>query len=89
MPDETRQTFGTRVAAARHEREHAARQAKLDHIREQVAAGRLVIREMSDAERARWATQQAASDARATPAERARRARELENRRRRAERLAY
>lgn len=77
------------MAAARHEREHAARQAKLDHIREQVAAGRLVIREMSDAERARWATQQAASDARATPAERARRARELENRRRRAERLAY
>lgn len=76
------------MAAARHEREHAARQAKLDSIREQVAAGRLVIREMSDAERAQWATQQAASDARATPAERARRARELENRRRRAERLA-
>lgn len=77
------------MAAARHEREHAARQAKLDHISEQVATGSLVIREMSEVERARWATQQAASEARATPAERARRARELENRRRRAERLAF
>lgn len=88
MPDDVGRTFGSRVAVARHEREHAARQAKLDHIREQVAAGRLVIREMSDAERARWASRDAAADARATPAERARRARELENRRRRAERHA-
>ena len=78
---------GSRVAAARHERESAARQAKLDHISEQVVAGKLVVREMSDAERAQWASQHAASDARATPAERARRARELENRRRRAQRL--
>lgn len=81
-------TFGSRVASARHEREHAAREAKLARIDEQVATGGLVIREMSDAERARWATRDAASDARATPAERARRTRELENRRRRAERLS-
>lgn len=88
MSDESRQPFGSRVAAARHEREHAARQAKLDHIREQVATGRLVIRTMSDEERVRWASQHAASDASATPAERARRTRELVNRRRRAERFA-
>jgi hypothetical protein len=85
--EESRPSLGSRVAAARHEREHATRQAKLDHIREQVAAGTLVVREMSDAERTRWASQHAASAARATPAERTRRARELENRRRRAERL--
>ena len=87
MSDVSDTSHGSRVAAARHEREHAARQAKLDHIRDQVVAGKLVVREMSDAERVRWDSQHAASDARATPAERARRARELENRRRRAERL--
>jgi len=47
-----------------------------------------VIRVMSDAERASWAEQQASADARATPAERARRAAAMENRRRRAARLA-
>ena len=47
-----------------------------------------VIREMSTAERTRWTRQQAASDARATPSERARRATALENRRRREARLA-
>jgi len=88
VSDESGTSLGSRVAAARHQREHAAREAKLDHIREQVAAGKLVVREMSDAERVRWASQHEASDARATPAERARRAREIENRRRRAERLA-
>jgi len=88
VSDDTSASLGSRVAAARHDREHAAREAKLDRIREQVAEGKLVVREMSEAERARWASQHAASDARATPAERARRAREIENRRRRAERLA-
>ncbi len=88
MSDKAQETLGSRVATARHEPEHAARQAKLDHIRDQVATGRLVIRTMSDEERAQWSSQQAAADARATPAERARRERELLNRRRRAERLA-
>jgi hypothetical protein len=70
------------------EREHEARQAKLAHVREQVASGQLVIREMSAAEREKWAVQDAQSEARATPVERARRTRAIENRRRRQERLA-
>lgn len=72
----------------RVEREHEARQAKLDHVREQVASGRLVIREMSKAEQTEWATQHAKSEARATPVERARRASALENLRRRQARIA-
>jgi len=76
------------VARTRREREHDARQAKLDSVREQVASGTLVIREMSTAERTRWTRQQAVSDARATPSEQARRATALENRRRREARLA-
>jgi len=77
------------MAKTRTEREQEARQAKLDHVREQIASGQLVIREMSATERKRWAKQQAASDARATPVERARRVTALENRRRREARLAY
>jgi hypothetical protein len=76
------------MAKTRTEREQDARQAKLDHVSAQVASGQLVIREMSQAERARWAKQNAISEARATPVERARRATALENRRRRAARLA-
>jgi len=76
------------VAKTRTEREQEARQAKLDHVDEQVASGQLVIREMSEAERKTWAKQQAASEARATPTERARRATAMENRRRREARLA-
>jgi hypothetical protein len=76
------------VARTRAEREHEAREAKLEHVREQVASGQLVIREMSETERARWAAQDAVSEARATPLERDRRTRALENRRRRQERLA-
>jgi hypothetical protein len=76
------------VAKTRHEREQEAREAKLEHVREQVASGQLVIREMSEAERARWAKQHESSDARATPVERARRTRAIENRRRREARFA-
>lgn len=75
------------MAKTRAEREQEAREAKLEHVREQVESGRLVIREMSDAERARWATQHASSEARATPAEKASRSRAMENRRRRAARF--
>jgi hypothetical protein len=74
------------VAKTSQERDAEARQAKLEHIREQVASGDLVIREMTDAERAEWAKQRGARDASATPAERARRDDALRNRRRRAER---
>lgn len=76
------------MAMSRAEREHEARQAKLEHMREQVASGQLVIRQMAEAERTRWAEQDALSYARATPMERARRTRAIEDRRRRQERLA-
>jgi hypothetical protein len=67
-------------------RESDARQAKLDLIREQVASGALVIRQMTRDERATWAKQRAELEARLTPAERARREAALKERRRRAER---
>ena len=76
------------MAKTSRERDHEARQAKLEHVREQVASGQLVIREMTDAERVRWAKRGASSEARSTPAERARRAAAVENRRKRAVRLS-
>jgi hypothetical protein len=76
------------VAKTSRERDHEARQAKLDHVREQVASGQLVIREMTDAERVTWAKRRAISDARSTPAERTRQAVAVENRRKRAARLS-
>jgi len=76
------------VAKTSRERDHEARQAKLEFVREQVASGQLVIREMTKAERVRWAKQRANSEARSTPAERARRAVAVENRRKRAVRLS-
>ena len=75
------------VAKTTRERDHDARQAKLELVREQVASGQLVIREMTKAERLKWAKQRASSEARSTPAERARRAVAVENRRKRAARL--
>ena len=76
------------MAKTRLEREQEQREAKLEHVRGQVASGTLVIREMSDAEKIRWAAQQASSEARATPEELARRTRAIENRRRHEARLA-
>jgi hypothetical protein len=76
------------VAKTSREREHDAREAKLAHVRDQVASGDLVIREMTKAERARWAKQRASAEARSTPAERARRAAAVENRRKRAARFS-
>jgi hypothetical protein len=76
------------VAKTRLEREQEVRDAKLDHVRKQVESGSLVIRTMSDDERARWAEQQAATEIRSTPVERARRTSAMENRRRRQARYA-
>ena len=76
------------MAKTRREREQEQREAKLEGVREQVASGKLVIREMSDAEKVKWAAQQASSEARATPVELARRTRAIENRRRHQARLA-
>jgi hypothetical protein len=76
-----------KVAKTTREREQEARQAKLDHVQEQVDSGELVIRKMTAAEKERWARQGHRSDANATPAERKSRAAALENRRRRAQRF--
>ena len=49
------------------ERAAEERQAKLEHIREQVSSGALVIRQMTHAERAKWDKQRAFLDANFTP----------------------
>ena len=69
------------------ERAAEVRQAKLEHIREQVSSGALVIRQMTRTERAKWDKQRAILEANFTPAERTRRDSALRNRRQRAERL--
>jgi hypothetical protein len=69
------------------ERAAEERQAKLEYMREQVASGALVIRQMTHAERARWDEQRAILEATFTRAERARRDSLLRNRCQRAERL--
>jgi hypothetical protein len=66
------------------ERAAAAREAKLELIREQVSSGALVIREMTKTERAKWAKQHATLEAKLTPAERTGRAAALKERHRRA-----
>jgi len=74
------------VAKTSREREHEARQARLEHVREQVSSGNLVIRQMTDAEQATWAKRRVMLDDSSTSAERARRAAAIEVQRRRAER---
>jgi hypothetical protein len=74
------------VAKTSREREQEARQAKLDHVQEQISSGELVIRTMTKAERARWAKRRSVLDDSSTPGERARRKAALDSRRRRSER---
>ena len=69
------------------ERAADAREAKLEHMREQVSSGALVLLEMTSIERAEWAEQRATLEANLTPAERTRRNALLKERRRRADRL--
>ncbi len=69
----------------RREHEHELREAKLAHLREQVSSGSLVIRQMTRAERAKWAKRSAKLDAGLTPAERTKRDSVLRDRRRRSE----
>ena len=61
------------MAKTRHEREDDAREGLLEHIRDQVSSGELVVRQMTDSERAHWDDHSAASDRQATPEERTRR----------------
>ena len=69
------------------ERAAEERQAKLEHIREQVISGALVIRQMTRTERLRWKKQRAILEGSFTQAERTRRDSLLRQRRQRAERL--
>jgi len=68
------------------ERAAEEREAKLEHIREQISSGALVIRQMTRAERTRWSRQRAMLEASFTQAERTRRDSLLRNRRERVER---
>jgi hypothetical protein len=76
------------VAKTNREREHDAREAKLEHMRELVSSGVLVIRPMTKAERAKWAKRRAKLDKDSTLKERVRREAALRNLRRRVERVA-
>jgi hypothetical protein len=76
------------VAKTSRERDQEAREAKLEHVREQVASGQLVIRKMTVAEQAKWAKQHGTLGASSTEVERARRAAAVENRRKRAARFS-
>ena len=80
-------SYPFKVAKTTRERDPEARQAKLDHVQEQVEAGELIIRKMSAAEKAKWAKEKRKLEARSTPAESARRKAALENRRRRSQRF--
>jgi hypothetical protein len=70
------------------ERDRERHQAKLELVQEQVASGGLVIRQMTPTEQARWAAHTRKVEASSTPEQRTRRASGLENRRKRAARLA-
>ena len=61
-----------------------ARQAKLEHVSEQVSSGVLVIRQMTKTEREYWASRRAVLEAKSTPQERVRRETALRSRRQRA-----
>jgi hypothetical protein len=61
------------MAKTAREREEDAREGRLEHIRDQVSSGELVVRQMTDSERAHWDDHSAASDREATPEERTRR----------------
>jgi hypothetical protein len=76
------------MAKTTREREDDAREARLEHMRDQVSSGELLVRQMTDAERAHWDDHSAASDRRATPEERTRRDAALKKRRNRNERPA-
>jgi hypothetical protein len=61
-----------------------ARQAKLEHLSEQVSSGVLVIRQMTKTEREYWANRRDVLEAKSTPEELARRETALRRRRQRA-----
>jgi hypothetical protein len=61
------------MAKTSRERDEDARKERLEHIRDQVSSGELVVRQMTDSERAHWDDHSATSDRQATSEERKRR----------------
>ena len=61
------------MAKKRHERDEDAREERLEHIRDQISLGDLVVRQMTASERRHWDERSAAFDRHATPEERTRR----------------
>jgi hypothetical protein len=83
-----RSSYTLQVKKTTLERDRERHEAKLEVVREQVASGQVVIRQMTRAEQARWAAHTKRVDARSTPEQRTRRVAGLENRRKRVARLA-
>lgn len=67
------------------QRKRERREEKLERMREQVASGELIVRQMSPAERTKWAERQREFEAKSSSAERDRRARAVKLRVKRAE----
>jgi glycine/D-amino acid oxidase-like deaminating enzyme len=61
------------MAKSGNEREEDKRQERLQHMREQIASGDLVVRQMTSSERRLWEERAAAFDEHSTPEERIRR----------------
>jgi hypothetical protein len=76
------------MAKTQRERDQAAREAKLERIKDQVSTGDLTIRKMSDEERAKWAKRREENEATASPADRRRAAAAQRRRARRAARAS-
>ena len=76
------------VANEWRQRQQKARETRLERYREQLASGALVVRQMTESERAYWNARSVAADRFARPEERRRRAAAREKRRQLAERNA-
>ena len=74
------------MAKTAREREEDAREARREHFRDQVSSGELVVRQMTDSERAQWDDHSVASDRQATSEERTRRDAARKNKREREKR---
>lgn len=74
------------MAKTQRERDQAAREAKLERIKDQVDSGDLVIRKMTAAEQATWAKRRQETAASASPADKRRAAAAERRRARRAAR---
>ena len=78
--------YNAGMAKTQRERDQAAREAKLERIKDQVTTGDLTIRKMSDEERAKWAKHREETEVAASPADRRRAAAAQRRRQRRAAR---